>query len=127
RYSGALVTIDTETMVDVWGFTRRDGEAKQVYAERLAEVRRGAIRQLVEWHTNGAEWSGAVASWGEFRASVWGIDDPKYAQETAETEMRDEVADKIEAAGYIVTGRPETVMLTAADRLRQRIRENLKG
>lgn len=129
RYRGAVVKIDDDTLAE-WGHVPHAGEAKQVFRERMAEVRREAVKHLVKWHTEGADWFGAVAEFKGYRASVWGIlGEYSEAQEMAETEQRAEVAAQLEAAGYIVTGTPAEIgrQYTAADRLRDKIKRQLNG
>lgn len=100
------ITIDDSTVIDKWGFTQRHGEAKQVWLERVARVKRDKIDQLVEWYQNGWEWYVAVAEWNDYSDCVGAIYSEDYAEETA-LECALVVASQMERDGYIVTNKPE--------------------
>ena len=89
----------------------RAAPPRQVAAETLARERRRAIAQLVEWYENGWQWYG-VRCWltilgVEYEASLWGIDDPEYAERDIKVEMAFDVAGQLEMAGFTVADKPE--------------------
>ena len=119
------VTIDDATVRDVWGCKGYPGASRQVVAESIARAKAQAIAQIVRWYRDGWEWYGAKARYGDCESSVWGIDCPDYAQQTAETDLRWEVAAELEAAGHIVTGKPEPYRYDPVAAMRERIHRNL--
>lgn len=120
-----LIEIDDDDIVDKWGHTRRDGEAKQVWLERVARVKRNALDQLVKWYSDGWEWFAAGAEYGDYSDGIGGIDSYSYAEEMAE-ECRREVAAQMELDGYTVTGKPDPPKpYNRVDAFRDSIRRNL--
>lgn len=128
RASG-FIEIDDADIVDKWGHTRRDGESKQVWLERVARVKRDALEQLVDWYSNGWSCLLACADHGDYTDSVGGIYDDidsDYIKEMV-LECRLEVASRMESDGYIIQGKPERVPYNRIDAFKARIRHNLNG
>ena len=96
--SGYIV-IDDDTIRDKWG----------VSEDRIAEVKRDAIDQLVKWYENGWCYVVACARYDDYSDYLGGIltDDGcnDHAEECVE-QCRHEVAAQLERDGYIVEGRP---------------------
>lgn len=103
------------------------GASKQVHAERRAQIRRDALDQLVSWYRDGWQW------WyvkGEFRGefeSLSGIDDYEYAEKEVRYEIADEIADKLEKRGYVITykRRQRDCFAYKRERFRDRVGRNL--
>ena len=76
----------------------------------MAAERRRTLAQLVKWYGDGWEWFGVgcrfIVLGDEYVDSLWGIDDPEYA-ETLKEEIALNVAAQLEEAGYTVTDKPE--------------------
>jgi hypothetical protein len=102
-----VITIDDSIVINKWGHTRRPGESKQTWLERVAFYKAQTIDQLVKWYSDGWEWYVASASYGDYRESVGGIDSYSYAEQMAEDELRWEVAATLERAGFIIQNKPE--------------------
>ena len=124
-----LVELDDDTIVDKWGHTRRDGESKQVWLERVARIKRSALDQLVKWHSDGWYVWCACADYGDYSESVGGMYDDDgcsdYVEETV-LEMRMEIAAQMESDGYTVENQPEPPSpYNRIDQERARIRRNL--
>lgn len=122
-----LITLSDDT-VRAWGFSDTEfypGASKQVSRELFAAVKAKNLAQLVKWYTDGWQWYTAVAEYGDVSHNVGMIDSEEYAEEVAETELRGEVADELEAGGYIIVNRPEPDKWTPARHLRDKIRRNL--
>jgi len=86
------------------------GASKQVAREAVAAERRRTLAQLVKWYGDGWAWYGVRCRFDalgdEYSDSLWGIDDPEYA-ETLKEEIALNVAAQLEEAGYTVTDKPE--------------------
>jgi hypothetical protein len=77
--------------------------------DRIAEVKRKALDQLVDWYENGWEVWQVTAEYGDFSDSIGGVYEDAGCSDHAEQvgeELRAEVAAQLEDAGYIVEGRP---------------------
>jgi hypothetical protein len=102
------------------------GEPRQVYEERLAEVRRDATEQLKRWYSEGWQYWGVRCEFLDVHESVWGVqtrddsDDDPYLDEVRE-EVALEVAGELEEIGYTVVNRPDK-----AEQLKERRRQNLR-
>lgn len=97
-----------------WGIykhARENGASRQVAAELVAASRRQTLDQLCRWYLDGWQWYGVRCEFAvlgdEYGASVWGIDDPDYAEDSVREEIAGEVVHQLEEAGYTVTGKPE--------------------
>lgn len=119
-----LITINDSDIIDKWGLTRRNGESKQVWLERIAKIKQNALNQLVRWYEEGWTWYRAFAEYDIYSDSIGGIDCYEYAEECA-TECALEVAAQMENNGYIVEGKPEPVHYNYADVFKYRIQYNL--
>ena len=90
-------------------FYRLNGQSKQVAFERVAQIRRERIEQLVRWYSNGWEvWTVCGEYDGyEGDGSLSGIydDDGDYVEECAH-DLAGSIADEMEDDGYVVTDRP---------------------
>jgi len=95
----------------IYQYMRERGASRQVAREAVAAERRRTLARLVEWYADGWEWFGVKCDFevlGErFDASLWGIDDPDYAEREVKEEMALDVAHQLEKAGYTVTGKPD--------------------
>lgn len=95
----------------IYQYMRERGASKQVAREAVAAERRRTLAQLVKWYGDGWEWYGVRCRFDalgdEYNDSLWGIDDPEYA-ETLKEEIALNVAAQLEEAGYTVTGKPES-------------------
>jgi len=119
-----LITIDDDTVANRWGCNGYPGASKQVVRESIAEAKRAAIKQLVEWYENGWEWYNADAEYGEFQDSLGGIDSYDYAQECADECARN-VAHEMEQAGYVVENIPPAKQYSRVEMMRDQIHRNL--
>ena len=109
RDSAVVITL-SDDLDDEYRFYRLNGQSKQVAFERVAQIRRERIEQLVRWYSNGwevwyvcGEYEGYAGDGG-----MGGIydDDGNYAEECAR-DLADSIADEMEDDGYVVTDRPE--------------------
>jgi hypothetical protein len=95
----------------IYEHLRARGASKQVAREAVAAARRKTLELLVNWYENGWEWYGVQCEFSvldeDFGASVWGIDDPEYAERDVVDEIAGEVAYNLEQARYTVTGQPQ--------------------
>jgi len=95
----------------IYQYMREHGASRQVAREAVAAGRRQTIDQLVKWYSDGWEWYGVQCEFevlgNEYEASLWGIDNPDYAEREVKEEMAHEVARQLEKAGYTVTGQPD--------------------
>lgn len=128
RFNGGdgYVIVDDSDVIK-WGCTGPSGCSKQVRFETIAAAKRKATEQLVKWYEDGWHCYAAIASYGDYSASVGGIYDDVYgyyAHECAE-EMRHEVAYQMERDGYIIKGEPTPVKYSRVDAMRDRIHRNL--
>ena len=91
-------------------FYRLNGLSKQVSFERVAQIKRERIEQLVRWYSNGWEvWYVCGEYEGyEGDGGLSGVydDDGDYVEECAR-DLADSIADEMEDDGYVVTDRPE--------------------
>jgi hypothetical protein len=105
-----VITLPAGDTDGVYRYAREGGASRQVAAETLARARRQTIAQLVEWYENGWQWYGVrccVTVLGvEYEASLWGIDDPEYAERDVKVEMAFDVAGQLEEAGFTVANKP---------------------
>lgn len=103
-----LIEIDDDDIINRWGCTRRNGEAKQVWLERVAQDQTESMDQLVKWYEDGwCSWY-AEAKYDDYHDGLGGIyadvgDD--YLDECV-LECRYNVAAEMEDAGYIVNNKP---------------------
>ena len=115
----------------VYDYARANGASRQVAAELSAASRRQTIRQLAKWYEDGWAWYGVRCRFtvlgDEFEASLWGIDDPEYAERDIKVEMALDVAGQLEKAGYTVTGRPEHRQGLSRTDKQDRLRRKLGG
>ena len=119
-----LLSIDDDDIIKKWGFTRLNGESKQVWRERVARVKAGAIEQLKKWYTNGWQWYGGIAEYGDYEESCWGCESEEWAMEVAQ-ECALEVAYRMEEDGYTITNKPVIHQQTPVERMRYNIKHNL--
>ena len=112
-WQGSRVVIQLPKGEDygVYEYQRDCGASRQVAAEAVAAEHRRTLARLVKWYDEGWQWYGVrcklVILGNEFADSVWGIDDPNYAEEEVREEIANAVMRQLETAGYTVTGRPE--------------------
>jgi protein-tyrosine-phosphatase len=106
-----VIELPKEEDYGIYQHMRERGASRQVAREAVAAERRRTLAQLVEWYGNGWEWFGVKCDFevlGEqFDASLWGIDDPDYAEREVKEEIALEVAHQLEKAGYTVAGKPD--------------------
>jgi len=106
-----VIELPKEEDYGIYQHMRERGASRQVAHEAVAAERRRTLAQLVEWYGNGWEWFGVKCDFevlGEqFDASLWGIDDPDYAEREVKEEIALEVAHQLEKAGYTVAGKPD--------------------
>ncbi len=106
-----VIELPKEEDYGIYQHMRERGASRQVAREAVAAERRRTLAQLVEWYGNGWEWFGVKCDFevlGEqFDASLWGIDDPDYAEREVKEEIALEVAHQLEKAGYSVAGKPD--------------------
>jgi hypothetical protein len=106
-----VIELPKEEDYGIYQYMRERGASRQVAREAVAAERRRTLAQLVEWYGNGWEWFGVKCDFevlGEqFDASLWGIDDPDYAEREVKEEIALEVAHQLEKTGYTVTGKPD--------------------
>jgi len=127
-----LIELDDDDIINTWGHTRRAGESKQVWLERVARIKRSALDQLVKWYEDGWSYNYVRAEFGDYSDGCGGIlcddttDGIKYL-DTMVLESRHEVASQLEDNGYIVEGRPTGIRWSynKIDHHRDRIRRNL--
>lgn len=121
-----FIVIGDDTVRNRWGCdSPYSGASKQVAAEYRAHVNRRAVEQLVNWYENGWTWYLAVAEFGEHFDALHGIDSEEYAAECAE-ECRENVADELEKAGFIIRNRPAPKPpYSRVDAFRNRIKRQL--
>ena len=112
-WNGGRVVIQLPAKEDygIYEYQRAQGASRQVAAEAVAAERRRTLAQLVKWYNQGWQWYGVrcklVILGNEFADSVWGIDDPDYAEQEVVEEIANAVTRQLENAGYTVTGKPE--------------------
>lgn len=94
----------------IYQYMRARGASKQVACEAVAAERRRTLARLVKWYSEGWEWFGVRCRFAvlgdEYEDSLWGIDDPQYAENVTE-EIALNVAAQLEEAEYTVTDKPE--------------------
>jgi len=92
---------------DDYRYYRANGASKQVAFERVAQLRRERMDQLVEWYSNGWEYWVVTAEYNDFDAcSCGGIDDYDYADGEMRNELAVELAGILEDNDFVVTGKP---------------------
>lgn len=102
-----ILTVDPVAMgLPDYAYYRAQGAAKQVARQLAAKALNRALRQLRVWYSDGWRYYGVVCEFRTYEASCWGIDDYDYAKQEVGPEIAGEVAHKLEADGYLVTGRP---------------------
>ena len=106
-----VIELPKEEDYGIYQHMRERGASRQVAREAVAAERRRTLAQLVKWYGDGWEWFGVKCDYEvlgeEFDASVWGIDDPEYAERDVKPDIAHEVACQLEKAGYTVTGKPD--------------------
>ena len=124
-----LIELDDDDIINTWGHTRRAGESKQVWLERVARIKRSALDQLVKWYECGWYVWVACADHGDYTDSLGCIYDDDGCSDYLDEcviECRLEVAAQMENDGYIVENKPEsTRTYNKIDHHRDRIRRNL--
>lgn len=110
-WSGRIIKHGTSTeddLDDLYEYYRSRGQSKQVAFEAVAESRRLRMEQLVNWYENGWTYYYVKAEYNGYESrGCGGIDDYDYADTEIRSEEADELADQLEADGFIVTGKPE--------------------
>ena len=105
-----VIELPEEEDYGIYQYMRARGASKQVAREAVAAERRRTLAQLVKWYDQGWAWYGVRCRFDalgdEYNDSLWGIDDPEYA-ETLKEEIALNVAVQLEEAGYTVTGKPK--------------------
>lgn len=108
---------------------RERGASKQVAREAVAAARRNTLDMLVKWYSDGWEWYGVKCDFEvlgeEYNDSIWGIDDPDYAENEVKPDVAYNVAAELEKAGFTIVNRPVRVYPSREDK-KTRIRYNLQ-
>lgn len=106
---------------------RERGASKQVAREAVAAERRRTLDLLVKWYSDGWQYWGVKCDFQvlgeEFHDSIWGIDDPDYAENEVKPDVAHTVAAELEKAGFTVNGCPVRVYPSRADK-QARLRYN---
>lgn len=124
-----VITLPDDVDYGIFDWQRSMGATQQVAREAEAAERRRTLAQLVKWYTDGWQWYGVQCDFSllgrDFSASLWSIDDDDYARREVVDEIADEVADKLEKAGFTVTDRPARPDYPSRKMKQERIRHNL--
>jgi hypothetical protein len=131
RRETVVITLPEKDPYGIYNYQRSHGASRQVAREAEAASRRITLDLLVNWYGNGWEWYGVVCEYeilGEtYEASIWGVDDHKYA-DTMREEIAGEVACQLRKAGYTVDNMPanSTTSWTRQDKI-NRLKHNLNS
>lgn len=101
-----VITLPKGEDYGVFDYWRERGASKQFAAEKSAEARRRTIEQLVKWYEDGWEWYGVKCEFKDEHESVWGIDDPDYADEYVRHDIAGQMAYALEKNVYTVVNKP---------------------
>ena len=113
-----LIELDDD-LSGKYRYYRSHGQSKQVAAERVAQLKRERLAQLVKWYEDGWEWWYVSGEFDGYEGeSCGGIDCSDYAEEFAD-EVADGIADRMEKDGFVVTNRPERKVYSNTDNRRR--------
>lgn len=104
--AGVVEVNPKQAMLPDWEYYHQRGASKQVARQMAAQSLAKCIDQLVAWYEDGWQWYGVICQCRGHEASIWGVDDRKYAEQEVIPQMANEVASQLEAEGWIITGRP---------------------
>jgi hypothetical protein len=107
---GGLIVVDPAVVKKQWmgEYSKASGEHRQVYEERIAAVRRNAVKQLVKWYTDGYEYWRVCCNFMDETASLGMIQDDYDGAhlKACRVEMAEDVADLLEKRGFVVINKP---------------------
>jgi hypothetical protein len=113
-----LITLNDDLSED-YRFYRLNGASKQVAFERVAQLKRERLEQLVKWYEDGWEWWYVSGEFDDYEGmSCGGIDCADYAEDFAD-ELADEIAKQMESDGFVVQNRPERKVYSKLDNWRR--------
>ncbi len=106
-----VIRLPADEDYGIYEHMRAQGASRQVAREAVARERQRTLNQLRAWYRHGWEWYGVKCEMtvlgDTFEDSVWGIDDPEYAENYVVADVAGNVAATLEEAGFTVTGQPE--------------------
>lgn len=110
RHERGVILVSRDAVIAWQGpYSKNSGISRQVYEEKLADDRRRAVEQLVEWYTNGWNAFGVVCEFLGEDESVWGIyaddEDDAHVQETR-VEIAGQVAHALKKKGFEIVNEP---------------------
>lgn len=106
RGDNHIIEVDDDVIVNRWGCGGYPGCSKQVRAELIAQVKRNALDQLVEWYEDGWEYFNVSGEFKGYTDSIGDVDSYEYADQLRH-EIAVNIADDMEKDGYIITDRPK--------------------
>lgn len=127
-----VIRVDLDTVKKRWmgAYSPLSGETRQAYEERIAKVRRSAVKQLVDWYAHGWTVLWVHCDFLDAYASVGGVyaddEDDAHVKET-KTEIASEVAAELKDRGFEISNAPEKPAPGAWNKLcmQQRIARNM--
>lgn len=99
--------IPTYDFKHVYDYAREKGASKGVAQELVHCARRKTTFRLLKWLIDGWQWYGVEGKLHGETESVWGIDDPVYAEEYARQEIAEQLAHALEAQGWLIVKKPK--------------------
>jgi hypothetical protein len=120
-----LITI-SDDILEMWGnfdYYHAAGCSKQVSAELVAQVKRKAMDQLVNWYSDGWSWYSVSGEYQGYAGSIGGIDSECYAED-CRVGVANEIAGQMEADGFIIENRPEPVNSDSRARMIDQLEQN---